>query len=126
MRFIKRLLPLLLPLWLTGCVSEFTNVTPPNMARNDTGLYPVEVVWECNLKALKKDSIQARVEVGDQKFKMDRTPLVPDRWQTLISLPPGTNLVNYRVRMDFEYYDIPVVRSNSSLSPFYSLKIQEK
>jgi len=117
-----------LALVLTGCSTAFTNLTPRTQPRNDTGLYPVEVAWDCNFESLKKDTVRATVESesGSQKFKMNKTTLMPNRWETLISVPPGTNVVNYRVRIDFEYYGIPVVKSDSSLSPPYTLRILDK
>lgn len=114
-------------LLLAGCASQFTNLTPRHQERTANSLYPIEIIWENKMQALRPESVRPKVMVGhDQAFPMERSTLLSNRWETLLPVGAGTNVVNYRVKVDFEYYDIPVVRSNSSLSPSYQLLILDK
>ena len=113
-------------LLLAGCTSQFTNLTPRHQDRNANGLYPIEVIWENPMHALRHESVRPRVLVGFEAFPMERAAMLSNRWETLLPVGAGTNVVNYRVKVDYEYFDIPVVRSNSSLSPSYQLQILDK
>ena len=64
---------------VSGC-SSITNLTPSQLPRSDSGLYPFEVVFESKATALADDSIQAYLILDDQMIKMQRTPLLTNRW----------------------------------------------
>ena len=117
---------LLAPLLLLGCSSTVTNLTPRQQTRNDAGLYPVEVIWETRQKSVKHETVKPKVQVGLNFYPMQRTPLLANRWETLIPIPVATNYVNYRVRVDFDYDSIPVARPDSRLSPLYQLQVVDK
>lgn len=124
-RFLRLALPALL---LSSCVtvySSFTNLTPRQQPRNDTGSYPVEISWDSQQQALRPQSVHAKVQVGDKYYDMKRVPQLPNRWETLIPVPPGTNFVNYRIRVEFQYNSIPVPRDDSRVSPLYQLEVVE-
>jgi hypothetical protein len=125
---LKTLWPLLwLPVLLAGCMSiRLTNLTPRQLPRNADGLYSFEVAWRSNQQALRKDSIQAAVILGEQVYPMEPVPLVKDRWETLVPVPAGERFVNYHYKFDFEYYGFPVVRSDSRRSQTYQLEIVER
>ena len=117
---------LFLPLLLTGCTSTVTNLTPGRQPRNDAGLYPVEIIWETQQKSVRHDTVKPQVQVGLNFYPMQRTPQLRNRWETLIPVPAGTNYVNYRVRVDFDYDAIPVPRPDSKLSNLYQLNVVDK
>lgn len=122
---VKKLLPtLLLPVLLVGCTS-ITNLTPTQQTRNAAGLYPVEIAWESKRATIVKDTIAPVVQIGFESYPMRQTPLLKNRWETLIPVPVGTNYVNYRVRVDFEYNDFPARRVDSKLSQGYQLRIKD-
>ncbi|MBI3875796.1 MAG: hypothetical protein HY300_07520, partial [Verrucomicrobia bacterium] len=73
MRLRKHFARLVLPtLLLSGCVtayySSFTNLTPRQQPRNDTGSYPVEISWESQQQALRPQSVRAKVQIGEKYY----------------------------------------------------------
>ncbi len=126
MLIIKKMLPLLLlTVSLTGCVS-ITNLTPSNMTRSDNGLYPFEAAWNSNQQSLRKDSIKAYVIIDINSYPMQPTPIVENRWETLVPVPADKKYVTYRYKFDYEYNGVPTRRTNSKLSPSYQLEIIRK
>jgi hypothetical protein len=121
-----KVLPLLLlPALLAGCTS-ITNLTPRQQARNAAGFYPVEMVWDSNRQAIRKETLKPTVLVGEEAYPMRPALMLKKRWETLIPVPASSNYVNYRIKVDFEYNDIPVPRPDSRLSPPYQLEIKDK
>jgi hypothetical protein len=120
--------PALAGLLLVACAttySTFTNLPPRAQPRNDSGNYTIEVIWDSRQTALRQDSIRPAVQVGTNYYAMKRVPQLANRWETLIPVPPGTNYVNYRVRVDYQYNSIPVAREDSRLSPLYQLHVTD-
>jgi hypothetical protein len=125
MRIGQTLLLLALPaLLLAGCAtSRITNLTPQQLPRNSTGLYPVEMVWESTRASIRPETVQPVVQIGLESFPMKQVNLQPKRWETLIPVPAGSDTVNYRIRVDYQYRGIPVSRADSRLSDTYRLKV---
>jgi hypothetical protein len=124
---LKRFLPLLLlPLLLAGCTSTFTNLTPLQQTRNANNLYPVEVALSTRQQTLRWDSIKPQIVVGTEFHPMRPTPLMSNRWEGLVPVPPGTNIVHYRYKFDFDYSAMGSPRQDSALSPEYTLRILDK
>jgi hypothetical protein len=57
---------------------------------------------------------------------MRPTLLMTNRWEGLIPVSPGTNLIHYRYKFDFQYNAVGPARPDSALSPQYSLRILDK
>jgi hypothetical protein len=49
-----------------------------------------------------------------------------NRWEGLVPVPAGTNLVHYRYKFDFKYNAMGNPKSDSALSKDYTLRIEEK
>ena len=128
MRKTLRFGGLLAAAWVIGCgtTSTVTQLTPRTQTRNAEGLYPVEIEFRSNMQALKKETLKPYLQVGDSNYPMRRTPRMEHRWETLLPVPATTNLVNYKVKVDFEYNAIPVAKPDSVLSAPYQLQIREK
>ncbi|HOX03210.1 MAG TPA: hypothetical protein P5555_13250 [Candidatus Paceibacterota bacterium] len=107
----------------TGCHTTVTNLTPSQQVRNKAGMYPLSVAWDSNQQSLQKETIEACVQVGLQIYPMQSTPLVKNRWETLVPVPADQSLLNYRFKFDYESLGMPHRRQNSRLSPPYQLKI---
>ena len=123
---IQKMLPLLLlTASLTGCVS-ITNLTPSRMTSTANGLYPFEAAWHSNQQSLRKDSIKAYVIIEMNSYPMQPTPIVENRWETLVPIPADKKHLSYRYKFDYEYNSIPSPRTNSKLSPSYQLEINQK
>ena len=120
----KKFLPLLPALLLTGCATNFTRLTPNEQPRNANNLYPVEVAFNSQQQALRWDSIQPYVLVNGQPYPLRQVPMVTNRWEGLVSVPPTADSVSYRFKFDYLYnnWGTPP-KPNSAYSPQYKLEI---
>ncbi len=109
-----------------GTTSTVTQLSPRTQIRNAEGLYPVEIEFRSNMQALRKETLKPYLQVGEDNYPMRRTPRMEHRWETLLPVPATNSLVNYKVKVDFEYNAIPSPKPDSVLSPPYQLQIREK
>ena len=121
----------LLGVLLAGCATSdltttITNLTPSRLPRKDNGQYRLEVEYATRQETLIKESMKAYVMVGDAKYPMERTPMLADRWETLVPIPRDQNVLNYRFRFDYQYKAIPTLRSESRETKFYQLFLLDK
>jgi hypothetical protein len=122
----KKFLPLLPVLLLTGCASTFTQVTPLQQPRNPNNLYPVEVIFNSQQQALRWDSIKPYVLVNGELYPLRPVPVVQNRWEGLVPVPPTADGVTYRFKFDYLYNNMGTdPKPNSTFSPSYNLKIVE-
>lgn len=77
-------------------------------------------------QTLRWDSIRPQIVVGTEFYPMRQTQLMRNRWEGLVPVPPGTNLVHYRYKADFQYNAMGNPKSDSALSPEYTLHILDK
>ena len=120
----KKFLPLLPVLLLAGCTSTFTRVTPLQQPRNANNLYPVEVIFNSEQQSLRWDSIKPYVVANGELYPLRPVPVVPNRWEGLVPVPPTANGVNYRFKFDYLYNSIgSQPKPGSFLSSSYHLKI---
>jgi len=128
MLILKKFLPLvLLPLLLVGCgTTAITNLTPSRLPRKDNGQYAFGVEWASRQQSLIKDSIKPYVIIGLDQYPMERTPLLTNRWETLVPIPTDKDSVIYRYKFDYEYQGFPARHPESKLSKVYQLFILEK
>ena len=124
---LKKFLPLLPVLLLAGCTTgQFTKLTPNQQPRNPNNLYPVEVAFDSKQQALRWESIKPYVIVNGQPSPMHQVPMVPNRWEGLVSVPPGTDSVHYRFKFDYLANSFGTVpQPNSESSKTYVLKVVE-
>jgi len=123
----KSLPLLLLSWWLVGCgTTAITNLTPSRLPRKDNGQYPFAVEWNSRQQSLVKDSIKAYVVVGLDQYPMQRTPMLTNRWETLVPVPADKNIVTYRYKFDYEYLGFSNRKLDSKLSKYYQLFILDK
>jgi len=121
---MKKFLPLLLlPLLLGGCNATFTNLTPKQHPRNANNLYPVEVAFNSRQQTLRWESIKPQIVVGSESYPMKATPLMTNRWEGLVPVPAGGNIVHYHYRFDFETTDFGKLTPDNARSPEYRLQV---
>lgn len=109
-----------------GCTStQITNLTPSRQPRNPNNLYVFEADWHSNQQSLRKDSIQPYVMIGTTAFPMQRVPMIKNRWETLVPIPPEESIVNYHFKFDYDYNSVPVRRSNSKQSQAFQLRVED-
>jgi hypothetical protein len=122
----KKLMPVLLaPLFLAGCNATFTNLTPQQQTRNPDNLYPVEVSLYSRQQTLRWQSIKPQIIVGSEAYPMRPTPLMTNRWEGVIPMPPGKTELQYRYKFDYEYNSVGKPGISSAFSPEYTLKVRE-
>jgi hypothetical protein len=124
---LKKFLPLLPVLLLAGCTTAtFTRLTPGAQPRNANNLYPVEVALDSQQQSLRWDSIQPFVLVNGQPkpLLLRPVPMVKNRWEGLVPVPPGASTVNYRFKFDYLYNNFGTApKPNSVSSKIYTLKV---
>lgn len=125
---LKRFLPLVPVLLLAGCATAtFTRLTPAQEPRNADNLYPVEAAFDTQQQSLRWDSIKAYILVNGQAVPMRPVPMVKDRWEGLIPMPPGANSVSYRFKFDYFYNRIgSAPKPTSVFSKVYTLKVADQ
>ena len=122
----SRLFSLLSLLLLAGCThTTLTNLTLGTVPRNASGFYPVEIIWENTETTLRPETIQPVVIVGTNLYPMKRTPLVTNRWQTLVPVGAKSSELRYRVKINWMYNAVPVPAANSQLSQEFMLRIKD-
>ena len=126
MIMLKKFLAVLPLLLLTGCATTFTRLTPLNQPRNADNQYPVEVMFKSSQQSLRWDSIQAYVLVDGVPNAMRQVPMMQNRWEGFVRVPPETNSVSFRFKFDYLYnaFGQPP-KPNSVSSPAYKLTIIE-
>jgi hypothetical protein len=125
---LKRFLPILPVLLLAGCTTgQFTRLTPGQQAHNADNLYPVEVAFDSNQQALRWDSIKAYVIVNGHTQPLRPVPLVRNRWEGVIAVPPGVSSVSYKFKFDYLYNSFgKPPQPNSESSKTYTLKVLDQ
>ena len=122
MEIAKKLFFLAMPLLVAGC-SSITNLTPTQLPRNSSGLYPVEAEWKSRQQAIRNETIEPRVVIGLESYPMTPVPLVSNRWETVIPVPANQKAVYYQFKFDYLYNAFPKPRKDSKLSREYKLEI---
>ena len=122
---VGRVICLLSVSLLVGCVqTTITNLTPHRMPRNNTGFYPVEIIWESNQTALRRETVKPVVLVGTNAYPMKRTQLLTNRWETLVPIGMKANELRYRIKVNWQFNAIPVPQANSQLSQEFLLRVE--
>ena len=94
------------------------------MPRNNTGFYPVEMIWESNQTALRRETVKPVVMVGTNAYPMKRTQLLTNRWETLVPIGKQANVLRYRIKVNWQFNAIPVPQANSQLSQEFLLRVE--
>jgi len=124
MIMLKKFLAVLPLVLLTGCATTFTRLTPLEQPRNSNNLYPVEVILNSSQQSLRWESIQPYVLVNGVLSPMRQVPMMQNRWDGFVPVPPGTNSVSYRFKFDYLYNVMGAPpKPNSVSSPVYKLTI---
>jgi uncharacterized protein YceK len=124
---LKKILPLMLvPLLMGGCAATFTNLTPKQQMRNANNLYPVEVALASRQQTLRWDTIKPQIIVGADSYPMRPTPLMSNRWEGLVPVQSGVNVVHYHYKFDFMANAFGPAQPDSASSQDFILLIQDQ
>ena len=121
---LKKFLPLLPLLLMTGCASTFTRLSPLQQQRNVNNLYPVEVQFNSPQQSLRLDSIKPYVLVNGEPYPLRPVEMVQNRWEGFVPVPAGVSTVGYRFKFDYLYnsFNSPP-KPDSAWSQMYQLRI---
>ena len=123
----KKFLPVLSVLLLTGCAGTFTRLTPLQQSRNASNLYPVEVAFNSQQQSLRWETIQPYVLANGELYPLRQVPLVKNRWEGFVPVPPGVNSVDYRFKFEYKYNNFGTPpKPASAVSPIYKLNIVDQ
>src|SRR5579871_3211991 len=126
---VKKLMTILaVGLLASGCATTtITNLTAKQTFRNDKNLYPIEVALSSRQQTLRWPTIKANTVMENDTYTMRLTPLMTNRWETLIPIPADKNVIYYRFKLDYMYdaFGSPG-KADSLLSPTYRLQILDK
>ena len=123
-RFSLWLLPALL---LASCAtSTITNLTPTQQPRNPNGQYLIEAKLDSTQQTLRPDTVSPHVVVGFDSYPMRPQLKMANRWEALVPIPPGTNVINYHFKVDYEYNKFGKPGHDSMRSSQYKLAILDK
>lgn len=109
-------------LW-AGCGTTITNLTPRQQPRTPDNLYPFEVAFDTDQGTVQKATLKPFVMIGTDLYPMQPVEKIQNRWEALVPIPRGTNLVYYRYKFDYRYNRIPTVSESSRLSPTYQMEL---
>jgi hypothetical protein len=125
---LKKFLTLLPVILLAGCATPmFTRLTPSQQPRNPDNLYPVEASFDSQQQSLRWDSVKAYVVVNGQPLPMRQVPMVKNRWEGVVPLPPGEHSVNYRFKFDYLFNSFgSAPKPDSVMSRVYTLKVVDQ
>ena len=109
---VKKSLPvLLLGLLMAGCATttHITNLTPQKEFRNPNGFYSVEAALTSRQQTLRWQSIRPSVVVDKEFYPMRPTPLMTNRWETLIpsSRRSERRLLPFQIRFRLQHLRLP-------------------
>jgi len=124
--YLKKFLPFLPLLLLTACSTPgtFTRLSSTQQPRNPDNMYPVECAFSSQQQSLRWDSIQPFITVDGQAYPMRKVPVVRNRWEGLVPVPPTKNAVTYRFKFDYLYNSFgKEPQRDVALSPAYELTI---
>ncbi len=76
-------------------------------------------------QTLRWQSIKPQIIVGTESYPMRPTPLMTNRFEGLIPVPPSANSVQYHYKFDFEDNAFGQPKPDSASSPMYTLKITD-
>ena len=121
---MKKFLLLLPVLLMAGCATQFTRLSPLEQPRNANNFYPVEVQFDSTQQAMRWDSIKPYVLVDGELYPLHQVPLVDNRWEGFVSVPPSSSEVDFRFKFDYLYNNFgSEPKPNSAYSPLYKMKI---
>ena len=73
---------------------------------------------------MRWETIEPYVVVGSQTYPMHLTPLMTNRWETLVPIPANVDSIDYHFKFDYYYnaWGVPP-QQTSMYSKAYKLKI---
>ena len=117
----------LLSALLAGCATtSITNLTPTQEPRSANGQYLVEMKLDTTQQTLRPESVAPNVVVGFDSYPMRPQIKMANRWEALVPIPPGTNVINYHFKVNYEFNKFGKPGQDSMRSSQYKLTVLDK
>ena len=91
----------LMLLVLTGCNLTITNLTPDTVRQNPSQIYTITASFRPTSR-IQSDSIQPRIVIDGQSYKMSKTAVNGDVWEFDYQLPAGRLGASYYFICDYK------------------------
>jgi hypothetical protein len=98
-------------LWLTGCQTAITNLTPENVPANPSQIYTITNRVQIPSNNVIQDSIHSFIVIDGQRFEMTRSKVAYDVWEFDYQLPAGRTSASYYFIVDY------AIKSGDQVSP---------
>jgi hypothetical protein len=87
----------------------------------------VEVAFNSTQESLRWETIQPFVLANGETYPLRQVPLVHNRWEGFVPVPPGVNSIDYRFKFAYKYNSVGAPpQAASAISPVYKLKIVDQ
>src|SRR5882672_338434 len=100
-RIFSAIAAALLLLVLTGCNFTITNLTPDNVPQNPSQIYTITASFHPDNSQVIRSSIQLRIVIDGQIYKMTRNAVSSDIWEFDYQIPAGRASASYYFICDF-------------------------
>ena len=111
-------------LLVSGCASV-TNLTPSQVPRDESGLYPFEMIFNTKATSVAHDSVQTLFNAGWRADPDGAHSAFDQSLEVLAPIPAGKELVNYQYKVNYQWKDLGKRKENSKLSEPFELRIQD-
>lgn len=113
----------LLLLVLTGCNFTITNLTADNVPQNPSQIYTITASFRPDARSIDLASIQPRIVIDGQIYKMTRSTVGSDIWEFDYQLPAGRTSAKYYFLCDYTLENQSSNPPNEVNSDQYEMKI---
>jgi len=94
-RIFPAIFAALMLLVLSGCNLTITNLTPDTVPQNPSQIYTITASFRPDTKRIQQPSIQPRIVIDGQAYKMNRAGVGGDIWEFDYQIPAGRTSATY-------------------------------
>jgi hypothetical protein len=110
-------------LLITGCNFSITNLTPATVPANPSQIYTITASFQPKSQNIIRDSINPRIIIDGNSYKMTHSPVNGDIWEFDYQLPPGRTSASYYFITDFRTEGQTSSVPTEVFSDLYTMKI---
>jgi hypothetical protein len=101
-RIFSAIAAALMLLVLTGCNFTITNLTPDTVPQNPSQIYTITASFRTENRRIDTASIQPRIVIDGQSYKMSKGNVSGDVWEFEYQLPAGRTSASYYFICDYQ------------------------
>jgi hypothetical protein len=106
-RIFPALFAALMLLVLSGCNFTITNLTPDTVPQNPSQIYTITASFRPDSKRIERASIQPRIVIDGQSYKMSKANIGGDIWEFDYQIPAGRASASYYFICDYTVENSP-------------------